>query len=300
MQTNQIEPVRTALWDLLERCNLRCKYCYHLVNGDEWSGKSTPIDKARIVLKRLATEGVDRVYFVGGEPFLYPDFAEVLNEAKSLGLSTLVTTNGTVLKAYNNPEIMRNVDIVELSLDSLDESYLKSIGRLPRLDIIERSIDTLLSLDKTVHLISVATKENLHDLPKIYEFCRNKGLPVWKIQPVWLASDVPWRNELALNLREMRELRDLARNIYAESPQVRSYFNFLEECVRTDSRCHTCTAFQSFVYITVDGVMHRCPSLTDPLSNSLFEVSKQKCNKMSLDCLCVYSLIEAFYFRLKE
>ena len=81
------------LWlDLTRRCQLACVHCYndsgprgtHGVMGrDDWLG----------VLNQTSGAGVTDVQFIGGEPTLHPDFAELLEHALQLGIRVEVFSN---------------------------------------------------------------------------------------------------------------------------------------------------------------------------------------------------------------
>jgi len=81
-------------WEFTNACHLRCRTCLPA------SGLARPgeLSTAQCValLDDLAGAGVTRVLFTGGEPLFRRDFADVLNHAARLGMTTEAITSGTL------------------------------------------------------------------------------------------------------------------------------------------------------------------------------------------------------------
>lgn len=73
-------------------CNNRCAHCYN--EPGRKTMPSLPVDKWRMVLRKLWDIGVPHVIFTGGEPTLHPHLVELIEYAESLGQVTGVNTNG--------------------------------------------------------------------------------------------------------------------------------------------------------------------------------------------------------------
>lgn len=81
---------------LTNACNARCRFCrFPSVPAED----RVFADPDRLVpgLARLQAGGIRYLSLTGGEPLLYPALLEVLGEARRLGLSTLLVTNGALL-----------------------------------------------------------------------------------------------------------------------------------------------------------------------------------------------------------
>lgn len=83
-------------WEITRVCNLQCAHC---LSADLRSRPSQELDFAacRQLIDELARMEVFQVNFGGGEPFLREDFLEILAHCHTRGLTTCVSTNGTVL-----------------------------------------------------------------------------------------------------------------------------------------------------------------------------------------------------------
>ncbi|MCL6451322.1 MAG: radical SAM protein [Acetobacteraceae bacterium] len=81
--------------DLTERCFLRCQHCCVESSPRRRDALST-VDVAA-VLEDCSRLGVAVLAFNGGEPTLRPDLADLVAEARRLGLRPLLYTNGVLL-----------------------------------------------------------------------------------------------------------------------------------------------------------------------------------------------------------
>lgn len=94
---------RWVVFQLLEKCNLRCKMCY------EWGKEGSYFEKKNLaqldieVVKKVIEEcSPGRPYFelFGGEPLLYPQVDEVLAFIQHHECQVDIPTNGTLLERY--------------------------------------------------------------------------------------------------------------------------------------------------------------------------------------------------------
>ena len=77
----------------------------------------------------LHDEGCKKLTFVGGEPLLCPSLPKLLKESKSVGLTTMIVTNGSLLTDRFIAENHRNIDWISLSIDSQFETVQYQLGR---------------------------------------------------------------------------------------------------------------------------------------------------------------------------
>jgi MoaA/NifB/PqqE/SkfB family radical SAM enzyme len=82
-------------WNLGKRCNYDCSYCPSSIHDN--SSPHTDIETLKSTVDKLMTLGKPiRISFTGGEPTVHPNFEELVNYCKHVGISWVsVTTNGT-------------------------------------------------------------------------------------------------------------------------------------------------------------------------------------------------------------
>lgn len=88
----------TFLWlDITRACNLACGHCYNGSGPDGRHGDMRHGDWLN-VLDQAAVAGVRQVQFIGGEPTMYPDFADLVEHALAVGMTVEVFSNLTHVK----------------------------------------------------------------------------------------------------------------------------------------------------------------------------------------------------------
>lgn len=115
---------RVALWDVTNKCDLRCVHCY---NYDKYMAKNASIKnetsttEALTIIDKLADFGFNQIHFLGGEPLNRPDCLDLFSYAISRGIKVTINTNGIRLTADIIKQLIdRGVSQVAVSLDGSD------------------------------------------------------------------------------------------------------------------------------------------------------------------------------------
>jgi radical S-adenosyl methionine domain-containing protein 2 len=117
------ETVNLHIWP---RCNLNCTYCYGRFPDQPGS---LPGTTWCAIIDLLASAGVRRVTFSGGEPTLHRDLLDMLHRARQRSIQTSIITNGARL----SDAMLTELDLVGMNLDSADDAVQARLGRsLPR------------------------------------------------------------------------------------------------------------------------------------------------------------------------
>ena len=157
---------------LLNACNIQCVYClYPHVKTTQMTTQQW-----REIIQRLGTLGTLRIKFQGGEPTLRPDFRELCAEVQQAGIIAAVTTNGMIIPT--RPELLDYLDEIIVSLDSAKPEVNDRLrgegsysGAVQTIGIaLERGVRTIVNM--------VLTRENVHDLEAMLEFCEARGVPM--------------------------------------------------------------------------------------------------------------------------
>lgn len=109
-------------------CNLQCRICglwhnnYRKLRGEE---KGLDLSRFDSIFKRLFNDGVKRISFIGGEPFLKSYFLDMVRLAKRSGFLISTVTNGSLLNEDIIFDIVNNglfEDII-FSLDGYNKNH---------------------------------------------------------------------------------------------------------------------------------------------------------------------------------
>lgn len=122
--TRVIPAVNYHLW---QRCCMDCKFCF--AKFDKKFREDQSAINSAFIVKSAFKAGVSKISFAGGEPLLCPWLPDLLYLAKSLGMTTMVISNGYLLREDWLNKNSINIDWFTLSIDSLSEKTNRNIGR---------------------------------------------------------------------------------------------------------------------------------------------------------------------------
>lgn len=154
------------------RCNAKCTFC------DIWQQPSNYANKEDVFknltdLKRLNVKFID---FTGGEPLLHRELPEFLDYAKHLGFITSVTTN-TLLYPKRANNLVKKIDLLHFSLDSIDPEKHNEIRGVRCYDKLLESIDVARSLKEYPDILFTVQPSNYREIPEVYDkICRPNKL----------------------------------------------------------------------------------------------------------------------------
>jgi radical S-adenosyl methionine domain-containing protein 2 len=120
--------ITTVNFHLTKACNFKCRYCYAKFNDIHGTGLSK--NEQFQLVHLLAESGKFRkINFAGGEPTLVPHITELIKRAKSLGFETSIVTNASRIDFEWVKNISPYLDILAISVDSINPTTNKVIGR---------------------------------------------------------------------------------------------------------------------------------------------------------------------------
>ena len=173
--------LRLLFWESTIRCNLTCAHCRR-VESDDTAYRDLSTDQAKELIEQLAQLGRGQpmmpvLVFSGGEPLCRDDLFELIGQAKSMGISGALATNGTLIDAATAMRI-RDSGVARVSV-SLDGATAEVHDRLRQLTgSFERAIEGIGRLRdaKVPFQINVTlTKHNAGQLEDIYELAKSLG-----------------------------------------------------------------------------------------------------------------------------
>lgn len=167
---------------LTNACNLKCVYCSDLELRNKQGVNQIGLDVFCRLIDDLANGGTRGIVLEGGgEPTLYPHFAEVVRYARSVGLAVGLITNGT--RALN-AEVVSEMEWIRVSLDaSTREEYV----RLKGVDVFENVLTNIAKYVKhcdTVGIGYVVTNNNISQLESLVLRLRMMGASYIQLRPV--------------------------------------------------------------------------------------------------------------------
>jgi MoaA/NifB/PqqE/SkfB family radical SAM enzyme len=119
----------------------------------------------------------------GGEPFLYPQLADLLRQAKSAGWSTSAVTNGTLL----DERAGRALELLDLVAVSVDGRPQRHNALRASATAFRRMLDGLARLRETGRpfaLVHTLTRSGIDELGWLLSFAREQGASSLRLHPL--------------------------------------------------------------------------------------------------------------------
>jgi radical S-adenosyl methionine domain-containing protein 2 len=114
---------------LTEICNMKCEACFakypegHRLRKDGW------LDCLHAIDRDTRSIGSRKINFAGGEPTLLPYLGTLIIEAKRLGFTTGIVTNGRTIDEAFLGRCAGSLDTIGISVDSVHPETNLSLGR---------------------------------------------------------------------------------------------------------------------------------------------------------------------------
>ena len=198
---------REIMIEVESRCNFNCKFCFNK-NSFAKQGrdiKTFTTSQVKKIINTIAKAEVKIVRFTGGEPLLRKDIFELMEYAKSKGLKVRLNTNGSLI---NNKGVVKKLNNLISSILIPIESYNDKEESLitGHQHSLEKKIKAIKLLKKeglmTIRAGTVATKESIRNLEKIFKLVQALKLDDWE---VYRPIPVP-ENKFPISRKDVRIL----------------------------------------------------------------------------------------------
>lgn len=249
-------------WEVTARCNLRCRHC---LSADILSNGAFELDLGQCFdfIDELKRIGVFQINFGGGEPFLRKDFLDILAYAHSKGITTCVSTNGTVLDE-NLVKEMKRMDLlrIQVSLDGATAATNDSIRGVGTFEKILVGIEYFIK-HKFSHLSinTVVTRTNFNELEELCKLAGYYGVKTRfsRFRPAGRAREV-WQ-DYHLSNRQLAKLSEFL-SVHREILTGDSFFPIINENER-HMALNICGAARMTCSVLPDGSVYPCAFLQD-------------------------------------
>jgi MoaA/NifB/PqqE/SkfB family radical SAM enzyme len=181
----RILPFFPPAWDWIQvevtsDCNAACIYCPRTLYRDRWLDRHLPLETFKKLVPAFSE--VRHVHLQGwGEPFLHPDFFEMVAIAKGAGCRAGTTTNGMLLNKETIERVVESrLDIIAFSLAGTGEEN----DRIRKGTRLAKVLDAMRALSEekqrrkvetpAIHVAYMLFRSgigNLRTLPHLLEGC---------------------------------------------------------------------------------------------------------------------------------
>jgi len=244
---------------LTNLCNAACVFCFR---GNQDHTNEMSDEKLLELLYDLKKLNCTEIQLSGGEPTLRKNWREVIKLSRSLGISTILTTNGTVLTSDDIDFIHKSyLNKVLLSLHSLDDKTNKMIMNY-NYDV-NKLVDKILYMkEKGVNVVvsCVLNKFNIDSFSEFEAFFMNHDITVNAA-----LSHATYDKDKNNHLEDFQPSDAQIENFYLSNP----HRNF-------ENKNTICAAGRDVAFIDCDGKVYPCSQtrieLGDIFKNSLKDI----------------------------
>lgn len=149
-------------WEVTFKCNLSCIHCLS-DSGKKRQGELNT-EQCRKVIDKLASMKVFQFNIGGGEPFMRPDFLDLMDYAHEKGMVTCISTNGTLISEKIAKRLDKNLVYIQVSLDGASPESNDAIRGKGSFDNVVRALEHLKNRDIEVSINTVLTRLSFPEL----------------------------------------------------------------------------------------------------------------------------------------
>ncbi len=266
-------------WHLTDRCNLRCAHCYQASRG--FRGLSFDellriLGEYRALLwalsRRAGREVPGHLNLTGGEPFLRPDFLDLLAAVRDARISFGILSNGTLLDLALAQKLRRlKTRFVQVSVEGSEATHDRIRGRGNHRRVVA-AIELLVRARVPVLVSFTAHRGNFREFPLVARMAQDLGVTrVWADRLIpegtgeSLRDQVLTPDETHELLLLMREARDEARRRHSRTEVA--MHRALQ--LLAGGRPYRCTAGEGLLTIGPRGELYPCRRLPVPVGDVL-------------------------------
>lgn len=170
----------SGTFELTPVCNMDCKMCYVRLSRQtqEATGPLADAQQWLQLAQEAKDSGLLYLLLTGGEPFLHPQFRQILEGLHQMGFLITVNSNGTLINETvvrwlkSCPPVRINISLYGAS----DETYARLCGNSQGFTQVTNAIRLLKEAGVSVKLNCSLTPHNAADLPEMAAYAKKNGL----------------------------------------------------------------------------------------------------------------------------
>ena len=261
----------TVFLKITSKCMLNCNFCSQGIAGN----CEMDINKAKYLLKKLKKENVLRIFYTGGEPFLYSHFKELLEYGHSLGLCQLVITNGFLLNTNKVSSFFKYVNGISISVHGREETHNKIVNNQKSYEKIVEGIDKLkkeyprIALD--ICYTATLDNTNFKDISSVAELCKKNKIPL----NITRMYNIGKAKEIINDFGYIDRLVSIVKKLIQKKYDINIGHCLVQCNVRQRIPNSFCMAGIDFCFIDINGDIKICGNSLEVIGNAFHDVFKK-------------------------
>ena len=261
----------SGTFELTPVCNMDCKMCYIRLSKRQQEAIS-PLHSAQdwLNLAKTAREhGMLYLLLTGGEPFLHPEFRQILTGLHQMGLIISINSNGTLITdetihwLKEVPPSRINISLYGAS----NETYHRLCGNPNGFSQTDEAIQRLKRAGIPVKLNCSLTPHNCADLPEIINYAKANDLVIQTTAymfPPARKEDTPietnsrFTPEQAAYYTVYTDLLTYGKEVFLAAPDLPENTPVSDDGCMGDGEASRCRAGKSSFWVTWKGDLLPC------------------------------------------
>jgi len=171
-------------------CNLRCPECPSGLRAFTRPTGNLKADFFRDTIEQLRRELIYLIFYFQGEPYINPDFLDMVQYASKRGIYTITSTNGHFLNKENaRRTIESGLDRLIISVDGTTQEVYENYRREGKLEAVLQGARNVVAAKRELgaakpHIIFqfLVVRPNEHQIPDIYRLAEEIGIDEVKLK----------------------------------------------------------------------------------------------------------------------
>ncbi len=287
----------SGTFELTPVCNMNCKMCYVRMSRQEQEA-IRPLKRAQEWLalgEEAKKAGALYLLLTGGEPFLHPQFREILTGLHNMGFLISINSNATLIDE-DTVAWLKTVPPVRINITlygASNATYARLCGNPNGFTQVTRAIRLLKDAGITVKLNCSVTPYNAADLEAIFAYAKSEGLIVQATSYMF----PPMRrdpSQIGQNDRfSPEEAAYYTAKIEALAGGEDAFLQRVEElppmAAESDENCGEvgekirCRAGKCSFWVTWEGNLMPCGMIPNQCKGSVFEIGFEAAWKLAME-----------------
>ena len=171
-------------------CNLRCPECPSGLRAFSRPTGNLKEDFFRKSIDEIHKELMYLIFYFQGEPYINPNFLDMVKYASDKGIYTITSTNGHFLNEENAKKTIESgLDRLIISVDGTTQKTYESYRKEGKLESVLKGASNIVKWkrklkSKTPHTIFqfLVVKPNEHQIPDIHRLAKTMGIDEVKLK----------------------------------------------------------------------------------------------------------------------
>lgn len=286
-KVNYLQAPLFVWWDVTNRCNFNCLHCYSRSGIQRSSSDELTFNEAKKLISELAELRVFYIYFLGGEPFIRPDFIDIIALARKHEIGVMINTNGwfinktisSILKQLSVHNIRVSIDgacsETHDSFRNMRGAFTQAVAALKYL--IEAEIPH-------VSVVSTITRYNINEVNQIIDLAASLGVADIQCVPLSISGrGADNFDKIGLTIEQNLQLSEIIKEKHKQYLGKTNVYSvdgiFDKPCTHCVQRGEIkpdfmgCTASRTACNIDYNGNVLPCLLVREPIAGNIRQQS---------------------------